>query len=560
MLKFILVLLLRELFNYGLTRFYNRMKRSQKSSELKSSHISMMIHKYELNILKSHAKQNWNIQNIQPFFPPIEKLFKTENVEHIHNYGIRFPEEIMSVVSPDYIRTTCGKEIEIHRKTTMLLSPYKWMKGTYGSSLGLPTSNETALAISSKLQNSNNAGYVGSIISACLSNSGCLHFPKVYGIFTGTASEHTIDISDDYGDISERPWFSQNIGKLFEIKISDLVQNNTEFRHTRSARLSLQLGEITDIGEISEINAPEIGNVIMGDLSRVMNEDIGEEYESDSSSISTQDIFEIESCACDGSEDEDIYEDDDDDNCEPFAWATFKNVPVQTTLMEKCSGTLYELMMMNLDSDKHLAWITQVIFALAYAQRNFGLTHNDLHANNVMYVPYEKEYLYYNCEGQLYKVPTYGYLIKIIDFERGIASIKLTGMKEAKLFMSDHYDKKEEAGGMFNYGAYYTTKYPEIKPNPSADLVRLATSLYWDLFPEEDNSYLCSIMKRWLTIEDGSAFFGKKDPRHDRYHGFELYKAIVRFCKDTAVPRKEISILKSVYGVESGGENVLLID
>lgn len=535
------------------------MKRIQKTSELKSSQTPMMIHKYDINTLKNSSKQHWNIQNIQPFFPAIEKLFKTESLENVQNYGIRFPEEIMSIVTPNLIRTTSGKEIEIHRKTTMLLSPYKWMKGNYGNSLGLPTSNETANAVSSKLQNSNNAGYVGSIISAVLSNSGCLHFPKVYGIFTGTSGEHTIDISDDYGDLSERPWFSQNIGKLFEIKLSDIIQNHTEFKHTRCARTSLELGDVAELNDITELEAPQIENVTMGDLNRVMNEDIQEDHESDTSSVSTQNMFEIESCDCDTDE-EDEYE-DEDESCEPFAWATFRNVPVQTTLMEKCSGTLYELMMMNLDPNKHLAWMSQIMFALAYAQRNFGFTHNDLHANNVMYVPYDKDYLYYNCDGQLYKVPTYGYLIKIIDFERGISSVKISGMKEPKLFMSDHYDPKEEASGMFNYGPYYTTKYTEIKPNPSADLVRLATSLYWDLFPEEDDSLLCSMMKRWLTIEDGSVFFGKKDARHDRYHGFELYKAIIRFCKDTAVPRKEIANLKNIYGVNSSdGESVLLID
>lgn len=528
-----------------------------KNSELKSSHFSMNVHRYDLSNLKGAAKQHWNIHHIQPFFPAIEKLFKTEHLDSVEQYGIRFPEEPLSILSSDRIRTTSGKEVEVHRKTTMLLSPYKWMRGSYGTALGLPSTSENALSMTSKLQCTNNAGYVGSIISAVLSNSGCIHFPKVYGIFTGISEEHTIDISDDYGEISERPWFSQNIGKLFEINLSSEVQENTEFRHTRCARTSLEFGETIDLGDVSELTITQ-QTAEPVELSRVF-QDIQEEndHHSDSSSVDTQGMFEIESCDC---EEESDYEMDEEESGEPFAWAKFKNVPVQITLMEKCSGTLYELLMMNPESEKHLAWITQVMFALAYAQRNFGFTHNDLHANNVMYVPYEKEYLYYNCGGQLYKVPTFGYLIKIIDFERGISSIKLTGMKESKLFMSDHYDLDEEAGGMFNYGDYYNPKYSEIKPNPSGDLVRLATSLYWDLFPEEDDSELCKLFRKWLTIESGSVMFGKKDPHHDRYHGFELYKAIIRYCKDTAVPRKEIASLKHIYGIESTSEPVLLID
>lgn len=535
------------------------MRRSQKNSELKSSSLPMSVRKYDMTSLKGNAKQHWNVQNIQPFFPAIEKLFKTDTLDSVQNYGIRFPEEVMTILSPTTIRTTQGKEVEVHRKTTMLLSPYKLMRGAYGTALGLPTTSETASIISSKLQNSNTAGYIGSIVSAALTN--CRHFPKVYGLFTATADEHTIDISDDYGEISERPWFSQNIGKLFEIKLSDVLRDDTEFRHTRCARTHLQLGESTDLGDIPELSPIAADSAILGDLNRVVYEtqDIHDEL-SETSSVSTQDMFEIESCDCD-SEDEDASDIEDDESEEPFAWATFRNVPVQITLMEKCDGTLYELLMMNPDPTKQLAWIAQVMFALAYAQRTIGFTHNDLHANNVMYVPYDKEYLYYNSNGQLYKVPTFGYLIKIIDFERGVASIKLAGMKEPKLFMSDHYDLDEEAGGMFNWGDYYTPKYPEIKPNASGDLVRLATSLYWDLFPEDDpSSTLCGMMKRWMSIESGSVMFGKKDPQHDRYHGFELYKAIVRFCKDTAVPRKEIFLLRNLYGVESGGEDVLLID
>jgi hypothetical protein len=222
--------------------------------------------------------------------------------------------------------------------------------------------------------------------------------------------------------------------------------------------------------------------------------------------------------------------------------------------METCTGTLYELLMGNPETERHVAWMTQVIFALAFAQRNFAFTHNDLHANNVMYVSTEKEFLYYNHAGNMYRIPTYGYLIKIIDFERGTASIKLVGMKEPKMFMTDHFSPNEEAGGQYNYEPYFLPKYPAVKPNPSFDLARLATSLFWDLFPEgpKHQEYaanpLFQMFVRWLSIDDGSVLFGKNDVKHDRYHGFHLYKAIARFCKN-AVPRKEIVELKSKFGV-----------
>jgi hypothetical protein len=500
---------------------------------------------------------HWNVHSIQPYFPPIEKLFKSSELEFVSDYGIKFNEQVVSIISPSKIRTSSGKLENVHRKTTMLLSPYKWMRGEYGSKLGLPSSLKHATDAMQKIQGPNNAAYVGAIISGVLSQTGCEHFPKVFGIFTGTTTEHTIDISDDYGELCDRPWFSQNIGNMFEIKLSDEIQEISEFKHSRTSRLAIQLGELTNITDVKELEVVQTEDTQMGELNRVLHDEKqAEDDESDSSSVSTSYIFGVHSCDC-------SEQDEEEEDGEPFAWATFKDVPVQVTLMEKCEGTLYELLMLNPETEKHLAWVSQVMFALAYAQRTIGLTHNDLHANNVMYVPTEKEFLFYNCGGVLYRVPTYGYLIKIIDFERGIASIKISGMREPKLFMSDHFSIDEEAGGQYNYGDYYLQKFPELKPNPSFDLVRLATSLFWDLFSEpEPTNLLYTLFMKWLTLEDGtSVLFGKEEPRHDRFHGFHLYKAISRLCKDTAVPRKEIASLKAVYEVESCENNpVLMID
>jgi len=527
----------------------------KKKQELRTNSIVMSAHHYgNLKTLRSGSETHWNIFNLQPFFPPIERLFKTTTLENASEYGIRFDNEVSSIVSLDTIKTSLGETVNIHRKNTMILSPFKWMQGDYGKALGLPNSSEESALAHKKLQNPDNSTYVGAIISAGLSHSGCQHFPKVYGVFTGMSKSHTIDISDDYADLCDRSWFSVNIGKTFEIKLSESVSKSSDFNHTRGARASLLLGddEIT-LGNVETIEGIHASDE-MADLNRVFTEEAEiDDDSSDGSSVSTSYIFEVESCGC---ESFDEYEDEDEDE-EPFAWATFTDVPVQTTIMEKCEGTLYKLCSMYFQPEKHLAWLAQTMFALAFAQCHFAFTHNDLHSNNVMYISTTQEFLYYTCEGTLYKVPTYGYLIKIIDFERSIASIKLSGMKEAKLFMSDHFSLDEEAGGQYNTGPYYTSKHKEIKPNASFDLVRLATSMFWDMFPEgPDGDYgdnmVFTLFKKWLTLDDGtSILFGKNEAKHDRFHGFELYKAIARYCKDTAVPRKEISSLKPMYEIRN---------
>lgn len=538
-------------------------------SELRTNPIPLSVHKYgNLSFLQAGAKQYWGISHIQPFFPSIEKLFKTDKLECSGEYGLRFKDEVSGITSDSTIRTSSGEIIQVHKKVSMILAPFKCMRGSYGHHIALPKLLDQALMTQQKLQNPNNSSYVGSMISGALSESGCLHFPKVYGIFNGIAEHHKIDISDDYEELSQRSWFSGNIGKTFELKLSDHVSNSDHFTHTRKARVEVQLGEDIVLDGIKELEIPTIETIEPQELKRIFEDDNVVDNESDSTSVSTSYVFDVKSCDCEDGDDDITMGGIEENDDQPFAWAEFSNVPVQVTVMEKCEGTIYDLMMKNQDTQKHLAWVTQLMFALAYAQRNFGFVHNDLHANNVMYVSTTKEYLYYNVSGTTYRVPTFGYIIKVIDFERSIASFKITGMKEPKLFMSDHYDPNEEAGGQYNCEPYFISKYPTVKPNPSFDLSRFATSMFWDLFPEGPTyegyktNPLFEMMIRWMkTDATHSVLFGKKDATHDRYHGFHLYKAIARFCKD-AIPSKEICLLKSLYGILNipNGESICVID
>ena len=231
----------------------------RRPTELRSSNVPLSIHRYTKPNLKNSIKEYWGFDNIQPYFPPIEKLFKTSELERVTEYGISFHDEIIEVLNETQIKTLKGTT-EIHKKVTMLLNPFKWMRGKYGQTLDLPTSSEQASSYFKKIQNNNNAAYVGALISSVLSESECIHFPKTYGVFVGTSSEHTIDISDDYEELSESNWFTQNIGKTFDVKISPEIQTCNDFKHTRSERISLQLGESIDLENIEEIFPPDTIN------------------------------------------------------------------------------------------------------------------------------------------------------------------------------------------------------------------------------------------------------------------------------------------------------------
>jgi hypothetical protein len=529
------------------------MGKKKPSGELKSVSVPFQVQRYrDIKTIQPASDEHWGVQSIQPFFPSLETMFKMENVESVREHGLKLDETVQSIQSKTSITTSLGERKDIHIKQTMLVNPFRWMKGEYGGSLGLPTIQERAAVLMKRVQSPHNAAYVGSLFSALFSQSGCIHFPKVYGVYTGIAKKHKIDISDDYPDIVEKPWFSQNLGSTFELTLGESVSSHSDFQHTRSARSRLLVSDEISLGEVEDLPGMDVdGNIEIPNMDPMFeDDDLGCDSESDCSSVSTSYVFGVQSCDCED------FDDDEEEDGEAFAWATMSNIPVQLTVMEKCEGTLYDLMCLEPETTKHIAWLAQILFALTFAQRTFGFTHNDLHSNNIMYVKTDKEFLNYKVDGQSFKVPTHGYLLKIIDFERGAGSVRISGMNNPKFFMSDHFSVEEEAGGQYNVEPFYVAGVETVKPNPSFDLVRLATSLFWDLFPEGpafggySSNPIFKTLIRWLTLEDGtSILFGKTHPSHDRYHGFDLYKAIARFCKDTAVPRSELQHITPMFGV-----------
>jgi len=538
--------------------------------DLRTSNIQLDVQKCSnLPGLQEQAQKLWGLRRIQPYFPSIQKLFKLENVRMPYHYGLKlqYPIQTISTEGTVYIS---GKETPVHLKKTMLYSPYRVMHGDYAGT-GLPNIDDV-VSEPLRIQNPYNAGYVGSLASLVLSESECQHFPRVYGVFSGVAERHVLDISDDYEDLCDRPWFSQNIGHFFELRLRkpelpvlELAESNEQ----------IDLGAVDLEPMAVPASSTAVPHATYGDMEQ---EESHEEVGGDSDSCSTDYIFNVHSASSD-SEDEDEDEEEEesvgegfsqDEFDEPFAHAVFRDAPVQVTVMEKCTGTLYMLFKENPDIQKRCAWLAQVIFALAYAQRTIALVHNDLHVMNVMYVPTTTEYFYYNVGGKSYRIPTYGKLIKIIDFDRGSFSIKVSKMKESKFFMSDQFHQDEEAGGQYNIAPFYNPKYPEIKPNPSFDLVRLATSMFWDCFPngpsdEYKGDPIYMMFMSWLTLPDGSSilFRNLKDgDDSERYRGFNLYKAIARYCRDTAVPRKQIDKFGTPYLVDKvpRGESFLVIE
>jgi len=215
--------------------------------DLRSTPVPLKIHRMP----KMDGSQ-WSMKTMQPFFPSLEKLFKTENLSNLREYGVKLSSPMESVAGPSSVRLN-GREVEIHRKTTMILSPFKTMRGDYGS-FGVPKRTDVAADMHEKMQSPHTAAYVGAMTSIALSESGCEHFPKVYGVYAGIAGTHTIDISDDYEELTEKGWFADRIGKTFELKLRT-AGHDAEFSHTRRARVAVDMAEEVELGEVVEVEA-----------------------------------------------------------------------------------------------------------------------------------------------------------------------------------------------------------------------------------------------------------------------------------------------------------------
>lgn len=196
------------------------------------------------------------------------------------------------------------------------------------------------------------------------------------------------------------------------------------------------------------------------------------------------------------------------------------------------------------------AWIFQVVAALSVAQELLGMTHNDLHTNNIVWSATEEEFLYYKRrDGSAFKVPTFGKMFRIIDFGRAIFTVN------GRMLVSDDFRSHNDAGGQYRFKPLYKNVRNPVMPNPSFDLCRLSVSLFQALFPEtpkteeeilsseegltvlKTESPLYNVLWKWLVDDDGENVLINPDGS-ERYPDFYLYKHIAAYVH-TAVPREQ---------------------
>ena len=224
----------------------------------------------------------------------------------------------------------------------------------------------------------------------------------------------------------------------------------------------------------------------------------------------------------DNDNDSDIDSDSDSDD-ENEIIAVIDNFPVQITVMEKCKDTLDNYINNNIiEENEWRSIIIQILMILIYYKKQFKLTHNDLHTNNIVYKETDEEYLYYKYNNIFYKVPTFGKIYKIIDFGRAIYTYR------DQFIFNDSFCKNGDAEGQFNCEPYYNKNKPIIEQNYSFDLCRLGCSLYDTLIDDKDlKTSIKQICIKWC-FDDNNKNILYKENGDERYPGFKLYKMITR--------------------------------
>jgi hypothetical protein len=522
----------------------------------------------------------------QPFFSALERLNPEYggSVDAYKACWVGLSGELLESVERENLSSfdanlvmKDGTKQAIFVKRIHLLEPVSAMEGSYvwPSEGALPAASELWKRALAKINDPLNEAYVDALFAAYASKlveSGLSpHWCRSFGTYTARVDKYIYNITDDYASLKQRIWWRRNqrIGLFSLFKDETATANHTAFL-TEDLE-ELDAGDFVSISGPDEIHTkndaihvpdesePMVTADSAGDepvhltvpklrLKRLStSEDSGESGDSDDS-------------GSDGS--------GDSEESEIQQFVEFRDFPVQVTLLERAEGTLDELLDNEDDDDAAMvatkdarwaAWLFQICAALTSAQHYFGFVHNDLHTNNVMWCKTDATHMNYRLhkgkESWTVKVPTYGYVIKIIDFGR--ASFHLPD--PAGFFISDAFYPDNDAATQYNCEPFYDSDDgPRVEPNTSFDLCRLAVSLLESLYPDvpavakpvkvlskegskiysETSSSVYNMLWGWLIDDDGKNVL-RSPTGSERYPDFDLYRALAADVH-RAVPKLQL--------------------
>ena len=505
-------------------------------------------------------------QNYIPLYNQFFALTKTNYNSIMLNHHWKLYEILSQEGNNSFkchIKNEETKELrKVFLKFSPLLDPLKYLLGKYDMTntalLNLPDFESTNC--NPKVRENGNSAYVDSFFtylsSKLLHEHGFVHGLDFYGSFLALKTDFRINVIDDIDYLNESNFFRKNDKILYELEECLNDNQNQDTRNYKKKLIFtdmnaggsgeadgtniLQLSDISDLKELDALVVEQNSDLLevtldLTDLTKTSKSDDSSSCSSRTSNTSDENGSErSEERGSDEEEDDegdDVEGDDGDDadweseseegDDEDMLMAKIKKFPVQVIALEQCEMTLDEFMTHGkITIEMWDSIVLQVLFSLITFQNVFGLTHNDLHTNNVMYIETDKKFLYYKFNHVYYKVPTFGKLWKIIDYGRAIYKFR------GQLLCSDSYHPEGDAATQYNCEPYYNDKKPRLDPNFSFDLCRLGCALY-DYLMEEPKAPIVQIMLDWVRDDKGRNILYKKNG-DERYPDFKLYKMIAR--------------------------------
>ena len=518
------------------------------------------------NLFRELEQSNLQLNSLQNYIPLYESFFSL-NESNYNNINLNHKFHLDSIVNTTNSRNILTvkiidnsnniKETDLFCKFSPLLDPLKLLTGKYDSSLNLitniPSLNNQDICIPKLVDKNNNSyvdGFFSYLSSQMLHNYNFINGIDYYGSFLAIQNDFIYNIVDDFSYLNESSYFHNNTNKTFFIENKEFenIFNIDSRNNKKKIIINENLNNIK-IDDLNEIDFPLLTtnnseSQLIIDLSEVCiyNTILTKKDDSDDSSCSSKssntsintEIIDDNSSMNDGSESSIESEEDD-------VFCKINEFPIQLICLEKCENTL-DFLMENekLNENEWISCLFQVIITLSVYQKTFSFTHNDLHTNNIMYIPTDKQYIHYCFNGIYYKVPTYGKIYKIIDYGRAI--YKYNG----KMMCSDSFHPKGDAASQYNFEPFFDSKKPRLEPNNSFDLCRLACCIF-DYFIDDvtdsqeiiKKNKIASIINSWLLDDKGRNILYKTDGE-ERYPEFKLYKMIARTIHN-AIPEKQLS-------------------
>lgn len=519
-----------------------------------------------------------NLKQPQNFNPIYDKMFElTPSNANTIQLNHKFMLQKLVAKENDSIyngivynsRNNESKPVSVFFKYSPLLDPVKFMMGKYEESdITIPTFGSVK---ETKIYQSNNSAYVDGffnfLTSQLLHQYHFIHGIEYYGSFIGLKHGFKVNVEDELSMIYQSDYYQLHKDSKIKLlgNIEDYLYNESDSRNFKeklsihsNASLKSNLSFESIDKELNDLFVATPNNNVDNtipltehNLSTHNNENVEMvSNRSSSASISTSECSSRSSITngeseSDGSHDESEECSDSDSENSLSSISTSEALhaeidvfPVNMIALEKCDMTFDKYIVKEDISNAELcAALMQVIMTLITYQKCFKLTHNDLHTNNIMMSPTEKEHIVYQFENKYYKVPTFGKVYKIIDFGRAIYSFK------GHTYYSDSFSKEGDATTQYNSEPYYNDKKEKIEPNYSFDLCRLACSMF-DLVIDEDKEIkdledpLCKVIADWCTDDKGRNVLYKSNGE-ERYPGFKLYKMIARTVHNH-VPHKQL--------------------